>query len=42
MRCSIFRNYTGDIGEDVFAGDEHDGRNKYGRKGFVEVVAMVA
>jgi hypothetical protein len=31
--CSIFRNCTGDIGEDVSAGDERDRRNRYGGRG---------
>ncbi len=43
--CSIFRNCTGDIGEDVSAGDERDGRNRYGGRGSAhtaEAIAMAA
>ncbi len=40
--CSIFRNCTGDIGEDVSAGDELDGRNRYGGRGSVHTAEAVA
>ncbi len=40
--CSIFRNCTGDIGEDVSAGDECDGRNRYGGRGSVHTAEAVA
>ncbi len=33
--CNVFRNCTGDIGDDVSAGDERDGRNRYGARGSV-------
>jgi len=40
--CSSFRNCTGDIGEDVSAVDERDGRNRYGGRGSVQAVATAA
>ncbi len=40
--CRIFRNCTGDIGEDVSAGDERDGRNRYGGRGSVHTAEAVA
>ncbi|KAH9573586.1 hypothetical protein CY35_01G008500 [Sphagnum magellanicum] len=40
--CSIFRNCTGDIGEDVSARDERDGRNRYGGRGSVHTAEAVA
>ncbi len=33
--CNVFRNSTGDIDDDVSAGDERDGRNRYGGRGSV-------
>ncbi len=40
--CSIFRNCTGDTGEDVSARDERDGRNRYGGRGSVHTAEAVA
>jgi hypothetical protein len=40
--CSIFRNCTDDIGEDVLAGDKRDGRNRYGGRGSVHTAEAVA